>query len=497
MAPGAIWRQSLGQNSPPSAALHRFAAKVKSSLLHRSINVNLPRVKQGIGNIYILDDGTEIYDASGGAAVASLGKRDKRVEKAKHRIEKLGLCYVSSAFETDIVVQAANFMVKSTSDMMKKVGFYCSGSEANEAALKLACQYHTKDKAVPEPERTLFIAREQSYHGNTLGALDISGFDARRSPYERILSQNVHTVPPCNEYRNRLPGQTIEQYVQWHREQLVDKIENLGRHKVAAFIMEPIVGAALGCAPAVPGYLRAVREVCDHYGILLIFDEIMCGMGRTGYLHAWQAYWEQERCIPDIQLVGKGLAAGFAPVSAMLVGQKVSEALDQGPSKGVFVHGHTFQDLPLACAALLAVQQIVVSDNLLANVREKGPLLQKKLRQRLGSHPNVGDIRGPSEGQFLGIEFVQDKESKTPFLSTENINTKIFDLGLKSYGIRIYNGAGCADKANRDLGRGGDHIMICPAFNITLKEVDLIVDRVGRLIEDFFEDYDEKNVTTP
>ncbi|KAH7066917.1 pyridoxal phosphate-dependent transferase [Paraphoma chrysanthemicola] len=497
MAPGAIWGHTPGRISPPSAALHRFAAKVKSSLLNRSINVDPPRLKQGIGNSYILEDGTEIYDASCGAAVMSLGKRDKRVTRAKHKIEELGLSYASSAFETEIAVRAADFMVKSTDDMMKKVVFYCSGSEASEAALKLATQYHTKDKAFPEIERTLFIAREQSYHGNTLGALDISGFEARKAPYERILPQNMRTVPPCNEYRNRFPGQTNAQYVQWHREQLVNKIEKLGGHRVAALIVEPVVGAALGCAPAVPGYLRALREVCDNYGILLIFDEIMCGMGRTGYLHAWQACWEEERCVPDIQLVGKGLAAGFEPVSAMLVGQKVTEALEQGPSNGVFVHGHTFQNYPLACAAVLAVQQIVVSDNLLANVREKGALLQKKLRQRLGSHPNVGDIRGPAEGLFLGVEFVQDKDSKTPFPSTENINSKIFDQGIKSYGIHVYHGAGCADKANRDLGRGGDHIMICPAFNITLKEVDLIVDRVGRLIEDFFEEYDERNTTTP
>ncbi|KAH8728182.1 pyridoxal phosphate-dependent transferase [Phaeosphaeriaceae sp. PMI808] len=484
MAPGVL---SDSRNSPRRVVRNPIHTKsvalsTKDSLLNRNVKISPYRLAKGEDSRYIRKDGTSIYDASGGAAVANLGRYNKRVEKAMRDIFRLGLSYVPSVgFDTDITAELADFMITSTNGKMRKAVFYCSGSEASEAALKMAVQYHGKEKSPAEPSRTLFIAREQSYHGATLGALDVSGHEARKSTYRKILPKNTHTVPPCHPYRNKLPGQTNEEYVQWHREQLVKKVEELGKENVAAFIMEPVVGAALGCAPAVPGYLKAMREVCDHYGILLIFDEVMCGMGRTGYLHAWQA----DNVVPDIQLAGKGLAGGFVPVSAMLVGHKIIESFEKGPSNGAFIHGHTFQNHPMGAAVALEVQKIIQDENLLENVREKGTLLEKKLRERLEPHRYIGNIRGPKGGLFFGIEFVENKDTKMPFNANENISMKIYDKGLTSpYDIHVYPGAGSVD------GCSGDHILIAPAYNITYAEVDLIVDRVFRLVDDFFNEYD-------
>jgi adenosylmethionine-8-amino-7-oxononanoate aminotransferase len=299
------------------------------------------------------------------------------------------------------------------------------GSEASEAALKIVTQYFTKERSPPQPDRTLFIAREQSYHGNTLGALDASDHKARKVLYKGILAGNMRSIPACNAYRNLKPGQTDEEYVQWHKDALLAEIE-ASENRIAALLIEPVVGAvsitisltknfthftycsstssltpeqALGCAPAVPGYLRMIRNVCDDHDIILVFDEIMCGMGRTGYLHAWQT----ENVVPDIQLVGKSLAAGFQAISAMLVGPKLINAFKNGPSNGAFCHGHTFQSQAMPAAAGLAVQQYVEEFSILENVRKMGPLLGMKLRGRLESHRYVGDIRGPAEGLFWGV----------------------------------------------------------------------------------------------
>jgi adenosylmethionine-8-amino-7-oxononanoate aminotransferase len=382
-------------------------------------------------------------------------------------------------FDTDVTENLARFLVTSTDGKMSKAVFYCSGSEANEAAYKLALQYHAKEKVNPEPSRTMFIARDRSYHGATLGALDLSGHKARRELYEPVLSRNTHHVSPCYSYRGLRLGETVADYILRLKDELDQKIINLGPRNVAAFICEPVVGAALGCVPAENGYLAAVRDVCDKHGVLLIFDEVMCGMGRTGYLHAWQ----KEGVAPDIQLVGKGLAGGFQPLSAMLVGPRVSDAFEHGPGTGAFSHGHTFQNHTLGCAAGLEVQKIIQEECLLQNVREKGSRMSKMLKKRLGNHPHVGDIRGI--GLFWGIEFVRDKQTKEPFPAALKVNWEIYNKGLAPpYEIHIYPGVGTVDGTN------GDHIIIAPSYNITDGEVDAIVDRVTRLVEDYFEAVD-------
>ncbi|KAF1844368.1 aminotransferase, class III [Cucurbitaria berberidis CBS 394.84] len=487
MAPGALSTQSSKSRKSTPSRVSAVATTIKNCLFNRSISVRPYRVVvRGYRHTYELGDGTKIDDVSCGACVSSLGRVQERVIQAMNKQMRLGLSYVPSlAFDTKAALDLAQFMITSTNGQMSKAIFYCSGSEASEAALKIMIQYHAKEKSCPQPQRTKFIARERSYHGATLGALDLSGHDARKALYEPILPGNMALIPPCYPYRDLQNGQTIEEYVEELKRQLVRKIMELGEDNVAGFIVEPVVGAALGCVAAVPGYLKAMREVCDQYGILLVFDEVMCGMGRTGWLHAWQ----KDNVVPDIQLVGKGLAAGFQPISAMLIGHKIINAFQQGPSNSAFQHGHTFQNYPLAAAAALAVQKIIEDDGLLENVREKGKLLEKKLKKGLGDHRYVGDIRG--EGLFWGIEFVEDKRTKRPFDAKRMVNEEIFQLGL-NHGIHVYPGGGTAD------GKNGDHIIVAPAFDVTTQELTSIVERVTRLVENYFDDLDLKNhQTTP
>jgi len=399
-----------------------------------------------------------------------------------------GTPYISSMmFDTEVTEEFARFLVNSTNGMMSKAVFYSSGTESNEAAYKIAVQWHATEKKNPEPSRTYIIARDRSYHGTTLGTLDMGGHKARRAPWEGVIPKNGHHVSPCYSYRNLNKGESVAEYVTRLKDELEQRIVELGPKNVAAFICEPVVGAALGCVPAEDGYLAAMREVCDRYGVLLIFDEVMCGMGRTGYMHAWQ----KDGVAPDIQTTGKGLAGGFQQISAMLVSPKISDAFEFGPGSGAFSHGHTFQNYPLACAAGLEVQKIIQEENLLHNVKDKGTRLSKSLRKRLANHPNVGDIRGV--GLFWGIEFVKDKQTMEPFPEALKVNWKIYERGLAPpYEVHIYPGAGTADGVN------GDHIIISPSYNITNADVDAIVDRVGRLVEDFFETLNEPTVpSTP
>ncbi|XPS75608.1 hypothetical protein M3J09_007683 [Ascochyta lentis] len=477
MVPSAVRKP---QRVTPRRTSRPTAVATRSQLFNRSVRSTPYRIMRASAQTLHFENGWNVLDASGGAAVTGVGHLSTRVEQAMIKTLRRGVAYVTSMmFDTDVTEDLAHFLVASTDDRMSKAVFYCSGSEANEAAYKLAVQYHAKEKVNPEPTRTLFIARDRSYHGATLGALDISGHKGRRELYEPALPHNAHHISPCYSYRGLQSGETVVEYVTRLKNELEQKIKDLGPKNVAAFICEPVVGAALGCVPAEEGYLTAVRDVCDKYGVLLIFDEVMCGMGRTGYLHAWQ----KESVAPDIQLVGKGLAGGFQPLSAMLVGPKVNDAFEYGPGSGAFSHGHTFQNFPLGCAAGLEVQKIVQEEKLLQNVREKGSRLSKMLKKRLSDHQHVGDIRGA--GLFWGIEFVKDKQTKEPFPADMKVNWEIYLQGLAPpYEVHVYPGMGTVDGAN------GDHIIISPSYNITDAEVDAIVDRVGRLVEDYFEALD-------
>ncbi len=265
-----------------------------------------------------------------------------------------------------------------------------------EAAIKMSRQYFL-ELSPPQPQRIRFIARKESYHGTTLGALSVSGHLARRGLYEPMLipSNITSRVSACNAYRGLRKGESTSAYVERLAQELDDEFKRVGADTVCAFLAEPVVGAALGCVPAVPGYFRAMKTVCDKYGALLVLDEVMCGMGRSGTQHAW----EQENVVPDLQTIGKGLGGGYAAIAAVLVGHKVVRALEKG--SGAFAHGQTYQGHPVACAAALEVQRIVTKQRLVENVAERGAYLGRSLRGRLGGHPHVGDIRG--KGLFWGV----------------------------------------------------------------------------------------------
>lgn len=326
-----------------------------------------------------------------------------------------------------------------------------------------------------EPQRVNYISREVSYHGITLGSLALGGHLTRRAPFEPLLLPGVHRIPPCNEYRQRLQDEGGDEFVSRKASELEAAFCALGPETVTAFVAESVVGAAAGCMPAVPGYFKAMKAVCDKYGALLILDEVMSGMGRTGTLHAW----EQEGIVPDIQAVGKGLAGGYQPVSAILAGDKVSDLMD---SKNVpFTHGHTYQDHPLGCATALKVQQIIQREGLLANVQRQGKYLEKLLREKLSSHAHVGDIRG--RGLFWGIEFVRDKASREPFDPRLQIAQQVHAAALAApYNMAIYHGQGCAGE------KRGDHVMLMPAYTSTPSTISLMVDSLVSVVDEVFAD---------
>lgn len=325
-----------------------------------------------------------------------------------------------------------------------------------------------------EPQRVNYIAREESYHGVTIGSLSLGGHVARRAPFEDLLlSSKVHRIPACNPYRQRLPGESDSAFVERKAEELESMFQQVGPDTVVAFIAEPVVGAASGCIPSVPGYLKAMKAVCDRHGALLILDEVMCGMGRTGTTHAWQ----QEDVLPDLQAVGKGLAGGYQPVSAILVGPRIHgemEAHDRA-----FTHGHTYQDHPVGCAAALAVQGVVARDGLLANVRAQGRHLGEQLRRRLGGHPNVGDVRG--RGLFWGVELVRDRATRAPFDPALQAARRVHVAALAPpHSMAVYHGQGCAG-----AGRG-DHVMIMPPYDVDRATVERIADTMAAVLQQVF-----------
>lgn len=350
------------------------------------------------------------------------------------QMDKVSYCH-SLFYATDATEDLADLLVESTNGEMARAFIISSGSEAIEAALKLARQYHL-EKSPSEPSRTHIISRQQSYHGTTLGALAVGGHVARRKLYEPMLSTNTSRVSPCYAYRGlRNVLDSEADYVQRLEQELEAEFQRLGPANVAAFIAEPVVGAALGCVPAVPGYFHAVRRVCDRHGALLIMDEIMSGCGRVGPapsprhpqpLHAWQD--PLVGVAPDILCMGKGLGGGYMPVAAMLASRTVIAALDRGT--GAFSHGQTYQGHPVACRAAAAVQRAIRDDALVANVRAQGALLGRLLRQKVAPHWAVGDVRG--RGLFWGIEFVANKATKAPYEPHEAIAMGVHELGMSS-----------------------------------------------------------------
>jgi adenosylmethionine-8-amino-7-oxononanoate aminotransferase len=342
--------------------------------------------------------------------------------------------------------------------------FVSGGSEAIEAALKLARQYFVERG---EPQRRYIIARRQSYHGVTLGALAVGGREWQRKQFAPLLIE-THHVSPVYEYRERRVDETPQAYGERLVKELETKIEALGGGNVIAFVAETVVGATLGAVPAVPGYFRRVRDICTRHGILLILDEVMCGMGRTGTLHAC----EQEGISPDLMAIAKGLGGGYVPVGALLMQEDIFQAVADG--SGAFQHTHTYMGHPLACAAALAVQRVMRRDNLLANVRAQGAHLSRRLKERFGNHPFVGDVRG--RGLLQGVELVADRGTKEPFDPKLKMHARVKREAM-ARGLMVYPTGGTAD------GTRGDHVLIAPPFIIDGGAIDAIVERLGEAID--------------
>jgi adenosylmethionine-8-amino-7-oxononanoate aminotransferase len=433
-------------------------------VFHRRLR-QTPPVAAGSHGMYIRDaEGREYLDASGGAAVSSLGHAHPEVLAAMHaQLDRLAYAH-TSFFTSEVAEQLADEMIGAAPEGMSHVYLVSGGSEAVESALKMARQYFVE---IGQPRRTHFIARRQSYHGNTLGALAVGGNAWRREPFAPILVPATH-VSPCYPYREQREGESAQQYGQRLAAELEAAILAQGADRVIAFVAETVGGATAGVLTPVPGYFQAVRAVCDRYGVLLILDEVMCGMGRTGSLHAC----EQEGVVPDLLTVAKGLGGGYQPVGAVLAQRRIVEAMSRG--SGFFQHGHTYLGHPMACAAALAVQQVIRRDGLVAKVREDGVAFGAMLRDALGAHPHVGDIRG--RGFFWGIELVADRASKAPFDPALKLNATVKKDAM-ARGLLCYPFGGTVD------GRQGDHVLLAPPFIATRQELQLIAERLAASID--------------
>jgi len=435
-----------------------------SNVFHRNPRQALPMAVGGQGIELIDSNGKRYIDASGGAAVSCLGHGHPRVVEAiRRQVETLAYAH-TSFFTTEVAETLATELAEAAPGDLNHVYFVSGGSEAVEAALKLARQYFVE---IGQGARRHFIARRQSYHGNTLGALAIGGNAWRREPFLPLLVP-AHHVAPCYAYRDQAAGETDVQYAQRLADELEAKILELGPDSVAAFVAETVVGATAGAVPPVADYLKRIRAVCDKYGVLLILDEVMSGMGRTGHLFAC----EEDGVVPDIVTIAKGLGAGYQPIGATLCTDRIYDAIVGG--SGFFQHGHTYIGHATACAAALAVQRTIAEEGLLANVLARGEQLRARLRERLGEHPNVGDVRG--RGLFVGVEFVADRASKATLDPAQKTHARLKAAAMQQ-GLLVYPMGGTVD------GVHGDHVLFAPPFICTEADIERIVERFTQAVE--------------
>lgn len=432
-----------------------------SAVLHRDFSKSLPTVVKGDGPYLIDHTGKRYIDASGGAAVSCLGhSHPKVISRIRHQVDEIAYAHTSFFTNTPSEALAQQMVERAPAGFGNgKATFVGSGSEAMEVALKLARQYFVEKG---EPQRSRFIARQMAYHGNTLGALSVGGHMQRRHLYTPLLMDVVH-VSACYAYRLQLPSETEGAFLDRLLEELDREIRHAGPENVAAFIVEPVSGATLGCALPIPGYFQGIRSICDRYGILLIADEVMCGMGRTGTLFAL----EQENITADIITVAKGLGAGYQAIAAVMAAQKVTDVLAEGSGK--LANGHTYMSHAVACAGALAVLETIDEENLLPNVITQGSALKHQLEERFSEHPNVGDIRG--RGLFLAIELVAERDTKAPFDAAIGLAASIKETAQEN-GLLCYPSSGCADGVN------GDHILLAPPYIIDQRHVDEICDKL-------------------
>ncbi len=430
----------------------------------RSTKGTLPTAVSGDGCYLIDAEGRRYLDGSGGAAVSCLGHSNAAVRAALHaQIDQLAFAH-TGFFTSEPAERLADRLIANAPDGIDRVYLVSGGSEAVEAAIKLARQYFLE---IGQPERHRVIARRQSYHGNTLGALAAGGNAWRRAQFAPLLADTTH-ISPCYEYRDRREDETSEAYGLRVANELETEILRLGPGTVMAFIAEPVVGATSGAVPAVPGYLRRIREICDHYGVLLILDEVMCGMGRTGHLFACL----EDDVAPDMITIAKGLGAGYQPIGALMTTSVIYDAIASGT--GFFQHGHTYMGHALAATAANAVLDEILDRGLLDRVLTQGLKLESALQAALGQHAHVGDIRG--RGLFRGIELVADRETKAPFDPSRGVAARIKKEAFAA-GLICYPMSGTID------GQQGDHVLLAPPFIITDNQIGELVDKLSGAID--------------
>jgi adenosylmethionine-8-amino-7-oxononanoate aminotransferase len=435
-----------------------------SHILHRQLRGQYPLAVHAEGCFIEDSEGKRYLDASGGAAVSCLGHGHPDVVAAmRAQLDRVAYAH-TSFFSTPVAEELADVLVADAPAGISHVYLVSGGSEAMEAALKLARQYFVE---IGQPQRAQFIARRNSYHGNTLGALAVGGNAWRRRQFAPLLIEVEH-VAPTYAYRDGRAEETEAQYCARLVAEIEQAIDRVGGDKVIAFVAETVGGATSGCLTAPPGYYTAVRRLCDRHGILLILDEVMCGMGRTGTLHAC----EQEGVTPDLMAIAKGLGGGYQPVGAVMINGRVIDAIAQG--SGFFQHGHTYIGHPMACAAALAVQRVLKRDRLVERCAHQGAKLATRLQAAFGDHPHVGDIRG--RGLFRALEFVADRASKAPFDPTQKMAARIRAAAMAT-GLLCYPMSGTID------GKRGDHVLLAPPFIVDDAELDLAVDRLRQAVD--------------
>ncbi len=440
-----------------------------NSILHRTLGRKPPLVANGKG-VFLNDrEGRTYLDACGGAAVSCLGHGDGEIAAAVFA-QMRDVAYVHSSFFTSQATELlGDRLVGLCGPWARSALFFSSGSESMEAALKLARQYHLERG---EPHRVHVIGRTLSYHGATLGALGFGGLENRKVAFAPWFSNDHRSlVQTCYPYRYKRPDETDAEYGGRLAAELELEIQRVGAARIAAFVAETVAGATIGAVPPVDGYFRHVRDICNRHGIILILDEIMCGMGRCG---SWLACHD-EGVEPDIVCVAKGLGGGFQPVGAMVVSSRVHSVLEAGSRS--FMHGQTYMGHATVCAAALAVIEKLDRLKLVRRVADRGPVLGQLLREALGGHAHVGDIRG--RGFFWAVEFVEDRATKQPFNSGGAVATRIKAAAMEK-GLLCYPGGGNLP------GGCGDHILLSPPFITSDEQLEQIAAKLKDAIHQVF-----------
>ncbi|MFD0772621.1 aspartate aminotransferase family protein [Streptomonospora algeriensis] len=440
----------------------------RSPLISKSLTTPPIEIVDGRGLTLVSRNGDRYLDSCGGVAVSALGHRHPRIVEAMEAANRDVTWVHAGSFTTRAVEDLAAYLTEHSAGL-DQAYFMSGGSEIMEVALKLALQHHAERG---EPSRTVFVSRRRSYHGSTLATLSLSGNAQRRACFEPALDRSVEFVSPCYSFRGKREGETDSDYVARLAGELDETIRRIGRERVAAFVMETVVGSTSGAVPPVPGYVAAMQQICRKHGVLLILDEIMCGLGRTGRYFAFH----DDGAEPDIVTVGKGLGAGYAPMSALLASDEVMRPLREG--SGVLENGQTHVNNPHGAAVALAVQKAVREDGVLADSIGVARYLRSLLEEVKAQTPLVGDVRG--RGMFLGLEFVDPADGRSPLPGGKRFAQLLKSAGLAN-GVLLYPGYGTVDGAE------GAHLLLAPPLVTTEAEAAAMTERVSASITAAFD----------